>query len=148
MRNKRFVAVHCGGPLNIRDHQALIDWAIKCVEHSINKVGYENQDDRPLNALVTAKKWMGNNCSVGDARKAAFESHDAARKFENKIDIAIARSCGHAVATAHMADHSLQAAIYALKAIELAGFNTDVEKDWQNSILPENIKELVLSSRE
>jgi hypothetical protein len=35
--------------------------------------------------------------------------------------IAVARSVGHAVATAHIADHSLGAAWYALKAVKSAG---------------------------
>jgi hypothetical protein len=36
----------------------------------------------------------------------------------NAVSVALARAVGHAVATAHMADHSLRAADYALKAIK------------------------------
>ena len=34
-------------------------------------------------------------------------------------EIAVARAIGHTVATAHMADHSLGAALYALKAVKI-----------------------------
>ena len=59
----------------------------------------------------------------------------------------MARSVGHAVATAHMADHSLGAAWYALKAVKYAGKSIDKEKKWQNDQLPSEIMELVLSAR-
>ena len=60
--------------------------------------------------------------------------------------IAVARSVGHAVATAHMADHSLGAALYALKAVKHAGKSVDAERKWQNEQLPSEIMELVLTA--
>ncbi|MCX6255149.1 MAG: hypothetical protein NTV31_11820, partial [Bacteroidia bacterium] len=60
--------------------------------------------------------------------------------------IAVARSVGHAVATAHMADHSLGAALYALKAVKNAGKSIDAERKWQNEQLPSEIMELVLTA--
>jgi len=62
--------------------------------------------------------------------------------------IAVARSVGHTVATAHMADHSLGAAWYALKAVKNAGNSPDEEKKRQNQQLPSEIKDLVLTARE
>ena len=62
--------------------------------------------------------------------------------------ISVARSVGHAVATAHMADHSLGAAYYALKAIESAGGSVEEERKWQDKQLPSGIKSLVLSARQ
>lgn len=62
--------------------------------------------------------------------------------------IAIARGIGHAVATAHMADHAPGAAEYVLKALAIEGKPMDTEREWQDSALPPEIRELVLSSRE
>lgn len=62
--------------------------------------------------------------------------------------IAIARGIGHAVATAHMADHAPGAAEYVLKALAIEGKQMDTERKWQNEALPPEIRELVLSSRE
>jgi hypothetical protein len=45
-----------------------------------------------------------------------------------------------------MADHSLGAALYALKAVKNAGRSTDAERKWQKEQLPSEIKELVLTS--
>jgi len=58
----------------------------------------------------------------------------------------VARSVGHAAATSHMADHSLVAALYALKAVKNAGKSMDAERKWQNEQLPSEIRELVLTS--
>ena len=55
--------------------------------------------------------------------------------LSNPISIAVARSIGQAVATAHMADHSLGAAIYALKAVKFADKSIDAERKWQNEAI-------------
>jgi len=61
---------------------------------------------------------MGN-IPVGGAMKDSLGAHAVARESINPISIAVARSIGQAVATAHMADHSLGAALYALKRSSL-----------------------------
>jgi hypothetical protein len=94
-----------------------------------------------------AKEWKSGNASVGDARKAAVGAHAVARESSNPTAIAVARSVGHAVATAHMADHSLGAAWYALKAVKNAGKSIDAERKWQDEQLPSEIKDLVLTAR-
>jgi hypothetical protein len=65
----------------------------------------------------------------------------------NAVSVALARAVGHAVATAHMADHSLRAADYALKAIKAAGKSIEEESKWQDEHLPLEVMELVLSAR-
>ncbi|MCX6666284.1 MAG: hypothetical protein NT038_09585 [Euryarchaeota archaeon] len=94
-----------------------------------------------------AKAWTQGKASVGDARKASVGAHAVARESSNPIAIAVARSVGHAVATAHMADHSLGPAWYALKAVKSAGKSIDAERKWQDEQLPSEIKELVLTAR-
>jgi len=44
-----------------------------------------------------------------------------------------------------MADHSLGAALYALKAVKNAGKSVDEERKWQNEQLPSEIMELALN---
>jgi len=145
MRDNRFVAVHRGGPLKKEQHYQLIKWACDCVEHVLHLFG-EKIDERLINALNVAKEWKQGNASVGDARKASLDAIATANKFSNPTAIAEARSVGHAVATAHMADHSLGAALYALKAVKNAGKSVDAERKWQNKQLPSEIKELVLTA--
>jgi hypothetical protein len=146
MRDNRFVAVHRGGPLSKEQHRQLIRWAHDCAEHVLQLLG-ENIDERLKNALRVAKAWELGEVSVGDARKASVEAHAVARESSNPTAIAVARSVGHAVATAHMADHSLGAAWYALKAVKNAGKSMESERKWQNEQLPSEIKELVLTAR-
>jgi hypothetical protein len=146
MRDKRFIAGHRGGPLKKEQHYQLITWACDCSEHVVHLFG-EKIDDRLKNALHVAKEWKQGHASVGDARKASVGAHAVARESSNPTAIAIARSVGHAVATAHMADHSLGAAWYALKVVKNMGKSIDVERKWQDEQLPPEIKELVLSAR-
>ena len=146
MRDKRFIAEHRGGPLKKEQHYQLMTWACDCAEHVLSLFG-EKVDERLINALNVAKDWRSGNASVGAARTASVGAHTVAREASNPIAIAIARSVGHAVATAHMADHSLGAALYALKAVKYAGRSIEVEREWQNEQLPPEIRDLVLSSR-
>ena len=146
MRDKRFIAEHRGGPLKKEQHYQLIQWACDCAEHVLHLFG-ENIDEQLKNALCVAKEWKQGISSVGDARKAAVGAHMVAREASNPRAIAVARSVGHAVATAHIADHSLGAAWYALKAVKNAGRSIDAERKWQDEQLPSEIKELVLTAR-
>ena len=146
MRDRRFIAEHRGGLLKKDHHRQLIKWACKCCEHVLPLCS-ETVDGRLINALLTAKEWVSGNAKVGDAMKASLCSHDVARESVDPISIAVARSIGQAVATAHMADHSLGAGIYALKAVKLANKSIDAERKWQNEQLPSEIMELVLTTR-
>ena len=146
MRDKRFVAEHRGGPLTKDQHKQLILWACKCVENVLPLIS-NKVDERLTNAIQIAKEWTKDNTSVGDARNASIDAVRVANELTNPIEIAVARSVGHAVATAHMADHSLRAAEYALKAIKLTGISIDNERNLQNKLLSPAIIDLVLSAR-
>ena len=146
MRDKRFVRDYRGGPLKLEQHQQLIKWACACANHVL-PLSIDNIDERLNVALAVAKEWEKGNASVGDARKASVDAHAVARDSSDPISIALARSIGHAVATAHMADHSLGAALYALKAVKNAGKSIHRERKWQNEQLPLQIKELILTAR-
>jgi hypothetical protein len=145
MRDKRFIAEHRGGPLKKEQHYLLCQWACVCTEHVLHLTG-EKTEERITNALNVAKDWKEGKASVGDAIKASLDAIAAANEASNPIATAVARSAGHAVATAHMADHSLGAALYALKAVKIAGKSIELERKWQNEQLPSEIMELVLTS--
>jgi hypothetical protein len=145
MRDRIFIAEHRGGLLKKEQHIQLIKWACKCSEHVLNLFG-ETLDERLNKALLIAEEWANGNASVGDAMKASVGAHAVARKSANPTSIAVARSVGQAVATAHMADHSLLAALYALKALKNADISIDTERKWQNEQLPSEIKDIVMTA--
>ncbi len=64
MRDKRFVAVHRGGPLTKDNHHKLIRWARECSEHVLSLID-ENIDKRLVHALHVAKEWENENVTVG-----------------------------------------------------------------------------------
>jgi hypothetical protein len=148
MRDKRFIAEHRGGLLTKDNHQKLIKWARVCSEHVISLLD-KNVDKRLLQVLQVAKEWENGNATVGEAMKASVTAHTVAKESEDPSLIAIARAVGHAVATAHMADHSPGAALYALKALKLAERPINKERDWQSrqlQELPLEIVDLVLNT--
>jgi len=147
MRDRRFVAVHRGGMLSKEHHRELMIWACKCARHILRLYSGPFKSDLKI-ALATGIKWTKEGATVGDARKAAVRAISVANSCINPVDTAIARAVGHAVATAHMADHALGPALYALRALQTAGKAPGKERDWQNSQLPEGIREMVLSARQ
>jgi hypothetical protein len=145
MRDQRWIAEHRGGPLKKEQHRQLIRWACDCAEHVLPLVGREI-DVRLKNALLVAKAWTQGKATTGEAMKASLGAHTAAREYSDPVAKAVARCVGHAVATAHMADHSL-GVIYALVAVKNAEKSVNEERKWQNEHLPAEIKDLILSTR-
>lgn len=130
MRNRRFIAMHRDGLLTVEDHRRLMKWARECAMHVLH-LTVKKEDPRLTAALEVARLWEEGMASTGRAMKASLEAHAAARGFTEPVDVAVSRSVGQAVATAHMADHSPGAALYALKAVKLAGRSVDEELEWQ-----------------
>lgn len=154
-RDPRFVAIHRGGLLDVSRHRLLASWAADCAEHVLPLFTAQYpDDDRPRQAIETARTWSRGEATVGEAREAAFAAHAAARSAADAVAREVARAAGHAVATAHMADHELGAAAYAIKAVRLASPESDAmaagerECRWQREQLPEAIRELVLLDEE
>ncbi len=78
--------------------------------------------------------------------KASLNAHSVAKETTDPVLKAIARSIGQTVATAHMADHSIGGAFYALKAVKAANMDVEKEKEWQDkklAELPKKIAEIV-----
>jgi hypothetical protein len=145
MRDRRFIAEHRGGSLKREQHVQLMKWAIACAEKIMPLFG-QVTDPRLINAMNVAEKWCNGEATVGEARKASVEAIAAARESVDPVSVAVARAVGHAVATAHMADHSLGPALYGLKAVKSAGLSVADHRLWQIKQLSEDIKELVISA--
>jgi hypothetical protein len=150
----RFAAVHRGGPLDLTRHRLLANWAADCVEHVLPLFSGAYPDDgRPRCAIETARAWSRGEVGVGEARAAAVAAHAAARSASDDAARAVARAAGHAVATAHMADHSL-GVVYAVRAVKLASPADDAElagereHRWQREHLPAEVRELVVSAQD
>lgn len=147
MRDQRFVAEHRGGPLSKHDHQLMARWAAACAEHVLTVFWQDEIDLRPVEALRQARAWANGEISVGAAQRASVAAHAAARACPDAAARATARAAGQAVATAHMADHCLGAAWYALKAAAQGGINVEQERNWQDQQLPDAIRDVILSAR-
>ena len=153
-RDPRFVAIHRGGLLDEATHRLLAAWAADCAEHVLPLFASEHpDDDRPALAIATARAWSRGEAAVGDAREAACAAHAAARDATDPVAREVARACGHAAATAHMADHELGAPFYAIRAVRLASQASEAlaagkrECRWQHGQLPDPIRDLVLSDQ-
>ena len=82
-------------------------------------------------AIKVAEDWKNGKSSTGDAIKASRKVHSFAKTIDNPVAHAVARAVGQGVATAHMADHCMGAALYAQKAVKLAGKSFEEERTWK-----------------
>jgi hypothetical protein len=104
-----------------------------------------SSDERPRLGIASARSWAAGEVKTGFCQKATVAAHAAAHTITDPAAIAVARACGHAAATAHMADHSLGVLYYGKKAVSASGGNAGEELAWQISRLPAEIRELVIS---
>ena len=72
MRDRRFVAVHRGGPLDAVRHHLLAAWAADCAERLLPLFEARSRDNRPRRAVQTAQAWVRGEVSVGACMKAAL----------------------------------------------------------------------------
>lgn len=152
-RDPRFVTLRRGGSLQDADHHLLATWAADCAQHVLHLFErMRPHDDRPRQAIEQARAWTRGEITMTQARTAAFAAHDAARKTSGAAKEA-ARAAGHAVAVAHMADHELGAAAYAIRAVRAAADPAErdeagrAECHWQRTQLPLKIRDLVLDDQ-
>ncbi len=128
------------------NHKLLTIWASDCAEHVLPlfKKIYPD-DNRPLYAIEAARAWVRGEIKMVEARKAAFASHAAARDSNNVAAKEVARSAGHAAATAHVANHAIHASVYAIKAVVAAGDERNVASEikWQYHRLPNHLRLII-----
>jgi hypothetical protein len=120
------------------DRKTLAFWAADCAERVLSCFEEKHpDDDRPRQAIESARAWARGEIKVGAARNAAVAAHAAARATETPAACAAGRSAGQAAGTAHMAGHAIHAAEYAAKAAALAvGLDAakaaaTCEREWQ-----------------
>ena len=152
-RDPRLVTVRRGGTLEDTDHRLLAIWAATCAAHVLHFFEQTSPaDTRPREAIEQAHAWARGEITMTQARTAAFAAHAAAREVSGAAK-ETARAAGHAVAVAHMADHELGAAAYAIRAARAAADPDGrdeagrAECRWQRAQLPVEIRELVLDDQ-
>ncbi|MGD9783010.1 MAG: putative immunity protein [Kiritimatiellia bacterium] len=152
-RDPRLVTLRRGGTLTDADHRRLALWAAVCAEHVLPYFEEARPgDDRPRRALDQARAWARGEITMTPAREAAYAAHAAARAATGAAKEA-ARAAGHAVAVAHMADHELGGAAYAIRAVRAAAPEAQRaaagrrECRWQRARLPAAIRTLVLDDQ-
>jgi len=149
-RDARFVTIRRGGTLDDETHHLLALWSAHCAARVLDLFEREHLGDgRARMAVDQAYAWARGEITMTQAREAAYAAHDVAKGAVGAAREA-ARAAGHAAATAHMADHELGAAAYAIRAIRAAATPDDrdeagrAECRWQRSDLPSAFRELVL----
>ncbi len=125
------------------DHVFLMRWAVDCAERVLHLFARHSEDIRPKHALEIGRAWANGDVKTGAAMKASVAAHAVARQVSDKAAIAAARAAGQAVATAHFADHSMGALLYALKALEASGGASEPELELQLRKLPPHLLEPV-----
>lgn len=135
-----------------QDQRSLATWAADCAERVLPlfERAYP-EDDRPRRAIEACRAWVRTGVfEMSDIRGASLAAHAAARDVKgNDAACFAARAAGQAVATAHVPQHALGGAYYALKAIAAADpadaeVNVAKERDWQAQRLPENLRQEIM----
>jgi hypothetical protein len=144
MRDKKWVLEYRGGSLKIEQQKQLMKWAIDCVNHLLPLLN-NNINGKIINAINIGNDWIIGKAKTGDAINISREIIKYVRTLNNELEILITRAAGHAVATAHMADHSMGPVYYGLKAIKINGGSIESELNWQIEQIPSEIKELVIN---
>jgi hypothetical protein len=152
-RDPRLVTLRRGGTLTDSDHHRLASWAADCAEHVLHLFEQARpDDDRPRRAIERARAWARGEVKMKQARIAAGAANNAARDLTGAPRHA-AYAAAQAAVVAHVAEHELGAAAYAIKAARAflpedaqdeAGRN---ECAWQRAQLPDEIRNLVLDDQ-
>ena len=130
MRNRLFVAEHRGGLLSLADHRSLMKWALLCTEH-LGEYYVLPEEEVITSALEIGHRWSEGKAMTGEAMNASRTVHAFARTVEDKPSQFYCRAVGQAVATAHMADHSLGPVWYGRKMLVLLNRHAEKELSWQ-----------------
>ncbi|MDQ2678745.1 MAG: hypothetical protein M3Y51_08370, partial [Actinomycetota bacterium] len=127
-------------------------WAARCAEHVLGCFEEECPSDRrPRDAITAIRGWTRGEVTMMDARAAGGHAMGAARSLTGAARHA-AYSAGQAACVAHVAEHNLGAAAYAIKAARArASDDADAagrrECAWQREQLHDSIRELVIEDQ-
>ena len=153
VRDPRFVTIRRGGTLTDTDHHLLALWAAACAEHVLPLFEAARPGDpRPREAVEHARRWAAGEVAMMRARAAGGHAMGAARDLRGAPRFA-AYAAGQAAVVAHVAEHELGAAAYAIKAAQAAASAGEeeavrrLECRWQREQLPEEVRGLVLDDQ-
>lgn len=153
VRDPRLVTIRRGGSLTDKHHHLLAPWAAECAEHVLGLFEQARPDDRrPREAIKAIRTWVAGGQAMMSTRAAGGHAMGAARDLRGAPRFA-AYAAGQAAVVAHVPEHDLGAAAYAIKAAVAAGPPEDAETirsaecRWQRSRLPGEVRELVLEDQ-
>ena len=153
IRDPRLVTVRRGGTLTDDDHRLLALWAATCAEHVLDLFESAQPDDpRTREALDHTRAWVRGEVAMMQSRAAGGHAMGAARDLRGAARHA-AYAAGQAACVAHVAEHDLGAAAYAIKAVRAAAPTGEdlvagrLECQWQREQLPDAVRELVLDDQ-
>lgn len=153
VRDPRLVSVRRGGSLTEADHRLLALWAATCAEHVLGLFEASDPgDDRPRAAIEAARAWARGEAGMMTTRAIGGHAMGAARPLRGAARFA-AYSAGQAACVAHVPEHDLGAAAYAIKAAAAAAAQHRcreagrVERDWQRQQIPARLRTLVLEDQ-
>ena len=152
VRDPRFITIRRGGTLTDSDRRLLALWAATCAEHVLHLFeAVQPSDPRPRLAIEQIRAWVRGEVRMSESRAAGGHAMAAARELTGAARHA-AYAAGQAAVVAHVAEHELGAAAYAIKAARAASGRDGesvgrLECRWQREQLPDAIRELVLDDQ-
>lgn len=153
VRDPRLITIRRGGTLTDADHHLLALWAATCTEHVLDLFESDQPgDDRPRQAVDHARAWVRGEVPMMLSRAAGGHAMGAARPLRGAARFA-GYAAGQAACVAHVPEHNLGAAAYAIKAVGEAapaaekGQAMRRECQWQRDQLPDRIRDLVLEDQ-
>jgi hypothetical protein len=153
VRDPRLITIRRGGTLTDADHRLLALWAATCAEHVLPL--FERvvpDDDRPRQAIEAARSWVRGELPMMRARALGGHAMGAARPLSGGPRFA-AYAAGQAACVAHVPEHDLGAAAYAIKAARAAVSGAEAEQVrrrecvWQRAQLPAQVRDLVIDDQ-
>ena len=148
-RDPRLITVRRGGTLTDADHHLLALWAAACAEHVLPLFeAVRPDDDRPRRAIEAARAWVRGELPMMRTRAFGGHAMGAARDLTGAARFA-AYAAGQAAVVAHVAEHDLGAAAYAIKAVRAADGDAAGRDEcrWQRAQLPAAVRQLVLDDQ-
>jgi hypothetical protein len=127
-------------------------WAAACAEHVLPLFEAEPPSDaRPRRAIEAIRSWTRGEIKMMETRAFGGHAMAAARDLDGAPRHA-AYAAGQAACVAHVPEHDLGAAAYAIKAAGAAAPGHEeqarrVECEWQRMQLPGAIRQLVIDDQ-
>ncbi len=152
-RDPRLITIRRGGTLTDADHRLLALWAAACAEHVLPLFERAVPDDaRPRAAIEATRSWVRGELPMMRARALGGHAMGAARPLRGGPRFA-AFAAGQAACVAHVPEHDLGAAAYAIKAAQAAVPPDESERArraecrWQRAQLPPQLRDLVVDDQ-